>query len=100
MPVDPETQVVFDALRTGALSRREFARGLAGLGFASGTIALFLAACGAPAPQAAAPTTAPTALPAVRPTVAVPAVAPTTAPVATPAVGATPAAAATDAGRL
>src|SRR5437588_3429007 len=99
MPIDPETQAVFDALRTGALTRREFARRLAGLGFASGTVALFLAACGAPAPQAAAPTTAPTALPAVRPTVAVPVAAPTTAPVAT-AVAATPGTAATDPGRL
>ena len=72
------------------------------LGFASGTIATFLAACGAPAPQAAGPTSAPAApptpLPAVRPTVAVPAAAPTTPPANAPAAsGTTPG---TDLGRL
>src|SRR6266571_2160697 len=83
---DPETQQVFDALRSGKLTRRQFARRLAGLGFASGAIATFLAACGpsAPAAPAAAPTVAPTALPAIRPTVPVP-VAPTSVPAAAPA---------------
>ena len=89
--VDPETQRIFDGLQSGRLTRRQFARRLAGLGFASGTIATFLAACGpsAPAAPAAAPTSAPvaaatvapTALPAVRPTVPVPAAA-TSAPAA------------------
>src|SRR6266581_3834115 len=78
---DPETQHVFDALRSGRLTRRQFARRLAGLGFAGGAIATFLAACGPSTPAApAAPTVAPTALPAVRPTVPVPAAAATSAP--------------------
>src|SRR5438876_7019108 len=86
---DPETQHVFDAFRSGRLTRRQFARRLAGLGFASSAIATFLAACGpsapaaptsAPAAPAAAPTVAPTALPAIRPTVPVPAAAATSAP--------------------
>jgi len=89
--VDPETERIFDALRSGRLTRRQFARRLAGLGFASSAIATFLAACGPSAPAApaaaptaapaAAPTAAPTALPAIRPTVPVPAAA-TSAPAA------------------
>src|SRR5438132_7775473 len=101
MPLDPRSLAVFDALQSGRLTRRQFARRLAGLGFASGSIATFLAACGpaAPAAPAGPPTVAPTALPAVRPTVPVPAAAPTSPPAqAAPAVGATPAA--TDLGRL
>jgi peptide/nickel transport system substrate-binding protein len=104
MPLDPGSLTVFDAFQSGKLTRRQFARRLAGLGFASGTIATFLAACGAPAPQAAAPTSAPaaptvapTALPAVRPTVAAPVAAPTT-PANAPASGAT--AATADLGKL
>src|SRR5436190_18967161 len=81
--VDPETARIFDALQSGRLTRRQFARRLAGLGFASGAIATFLAACGPTAP--AVPTIAPTALPAIRPTVPVPAAAPTSAPA--PAAG-------------
>jgi peptide/nickel transport system substrate-binding protein len=92
MPLDPEQLALFDALQSGKLTRRQFARRLAGLGFASTAIATFLAACGPSAPPAAAPAAAPTvpptALPAVRPTVPVPAAAPTLAPAAT-AVGAT-----------
>src|SRR5438876_12419784 len=89
---DPETQHVFDAFQSGRLTRRQFARRLAGLGFASSAIATFLAACGpsAPAAPAVAPTSAPaaapavppTALPAIRPTVPVPAAAATSAPAA------------------
>src|SRR5215469_2424712 len=105
MPLDPDSLAVFDAFQSGKLTRRQFARRLAGLGFASATIAAFLAACGAPAPQAsapasapAAPTLAPTPLPAVRPTVAVPVAPPTTPPASAPATSATPAGA--DLGRL
>src|SRR4051812_44536124 len=90
---DPETERIFDAVRSGRLTRRQFARRLAGVGFASSAIATFLAACGpsAPAaptsaPAAPAPTAAPTALPAVRPTVPVPAAA-----TSAPAAAATPA---------
>jgi peptide/nickel transport system substrate-binding protein len=102
MPLDPETLGLFDAVQSGRLTRRQFARRLAALGFASSTVALFVAACGGGAPQAAAPpaapTVAPTAVPAVRPTVPVPAAAPTTAPAPTTA-GAT-SAQGTDPGRL
>jgi ABC-type transport system substrate-binding protein len=101
MPLDQGSLAVFDAFQSGKLTRRQFARRLAGLGFASGTIAAFLAACGTPAPQAAAPTSAPpappTPLPAVRPTVAAPVAAPTT-PANAPAAGAAPAP--TDLGKL
>ena len=105
MPLDPHRVALFDALQAGGLTRRQFARRLAALGFASSTIATFLAACGAPAPQAAAPATgptvAPTALPAVRPTVPVPAAAPTSpAAQAVPAAGTTAPATAADPGRL
>ena len=72
--MDERTLAIFDAFQAGRLSRRQFVRRLAGLGFAGGTIALFLAACGG---AAATPTTAPTARP--------PAAAPTTAPIPTPA---------------
>src|SRR5207244_12488099 len=101
MPLDPRSLALFDALQSGKLTRRQFARRLAGLGFASSTIAALVAACGpaAPAAPAGPPTVAPTALPAVRPTVPVPVAAPTFAPAQpAPAVGATPAAA--DLGRL
>jgi len=64
--MDERTQAVFDAFQSGRIGRRQFVQRLAGLGFASGTIALFLAACGGAsatpttsAPAAAA-TTAPT----------------------------------------
>src|SRR5438105_3991689 len=104
MTLDRRSVALFDALQSGKLTRRQFARRLAGLGFASGTIAAFLAACGTPAPQTAAPTSAPAApnvaptpLPAVRPTVAAPVAAPT-APANAPAVGAT--AATADFGKL
>jgi ABC-type transport system substrate-binding protein len=102
MPLEPRSLALFDALQSGKLTRRQFARRLAGLGFASGSIATFLAACGPAAPTAPAgpPTAAPTALPAVRPTVPVPVAAPTSPPAqAAPAVGATPVAT-TDPGRL
>jgi ABC-type transport system substrate-binding protein len=80
MPLDPRYLAVFDDLQSGKLTRRQFAQRLAVLGFASSTIAAFLAACGAPAPSAQqAPAAAPTAVPAARPTVAAPVAAPTTA---------------------
>jgi ABC-type transport system substrate-binding protein len=85
MPLDPRSLALFDALQSGKLTRRQFARRLAGLGFASSTIAAFVAACGAPAPSTpAGPTAAPpTALPVVRPTVPVPVTAPTSPPAQT-----------------
>ncbi len=85
MPLDPRSVALLDALQSGRLTRRQFARRLAGLGFASSTIAAFVAACGAPAPSTpAGPTAAPpTALPAVRPTVPVPVTAPTSPPAQT-----------------
>lgn len=100
--LDPESLAAFESLRTGKLSRRQFVQRLSALGFASSTIATFLAACGPAAPPAAAPpTVAPTAQP-TRATLPAPAPAPTTAPaVAAPAAGATAAApAAQDLGRL
>ena len=100
--LDPESLAAFESLRTGKLSRRQFVQRLSALGFASSTIATFLAACGPAAPPAAAPpTAAPTALP-TRATLPAPAPAPTTAPaVAAPAAAATAAApAAVDLGRL
>jgi peptide/nickel transport system substrate-binding protein len=96
MPLDERTLAVLEAFKAGQLSRRQFVARLAGLGFASGTIALFLAACGgggAPAAPAAA-TSAPVATAA--PTRAI---LPTPAPVATQASVPTAAAgAASDAG--
>src|SRR5439155_13658688 len=99
MPLDPESLALFDALQSGKLTRRQFARRLAALGFASSTIAIFLAACGVGAPPAAAPTAAPAA---TRAQVPVPAAAPTSPPAATaaPAAGATPASSTADLGRL
>ncbi|MDQ2786804.1 MAG: ABC transporter substrate-binding protein [Chloroflexota bacterium] len=91
--MDERTLAVFDAFQAGRLSRRQFVKRLTALGFASGTIGAFLAACGssstspaaspanavASPPAAAAPTTA-----APIPT---PAPAPTSAPAATTASG-------------
>ena len=104
MPLDPEQVALFDALQSGKLTRRQFARRLAALGFASSAIAAFLAACGPSAPPAsapaAAPTVPPTALPAVRPTVPVPAAAPTSPPAVAPTAVGTAASASADAGRM
>jgi peptide/nickel transport system substrate-binding protein len=101
--LDPDSLAAFESLRTGKLSRRQFVQRLSVLGFASSTIATFLAACGpaAPSTTAPAPTAPPTAL-ATRATLPAPAPAPTAAPAAAaPAGGATPATAATvDLGRL
>jgi peptide/nickel transport system substrate-binding protein len=97
--LDPDSLAAFESLRTGKLSRRQFVQRLSALGFASSTIATFLAACGPAAPQAAAPPPpAPTVLP-TRATLPAPAPAPTSAPpVAAPAAAATPAT--VDLGRL
>jgi peptide/nickel transport system substrate-binding protein len=84
MPLDQHTLALFEALRDGKLSRRQFARRLLTLGFASSTISVFLAACGSPAPPAAQPTAAPTA----RAVVPAPAPAATQAPAAPTAVAA------------
>ena len=80
MPLDPHSLAVFDALQSGRITRRQFARRLAALGFASSAVATFLAACGPPAPQAPTPTAAPTPVPFAK--VPVPAAAPTSAPAA------------------
>jgi len=102
MSLEPELLALFDDLQTGKLTRRQFARRLATLGFASSTIALFLSACGVGAPAAptaavppptAAPTRAPLAVPAAPTSASAP---PATA--SSLAAGATPAAA--DLGRL
>ena len=82
--LDPESLAAFESLRTGKLSRRQFVQRLSALGFASSTIATFLAACGPAAPPAAAPpTVAPTAQP-TRATLPAPAPAPTSAPAVPP----------------
>ncbi len=92
MTVDQQTLAVFEAFQARRISRRQFVARLSALGFAGGTIALFLAACGSPAPpqQAAAPTAVGTR--AILPT---PAAAATQPPAATSAAAST---AATDAG--
>jgi ABC-type transport system substrate-binding protein len=96
MSLEPEVLALFDAVQTGKLTRRQFARRLVGLGFASSAIAVFLAACGGAVPPA--PTAAPAAAATSAP-VPNPAAAPTSAPpAAAPAAGATPVA--TDSGRL
>ena len=84
MPLDQHTLALFEALRDGKLSRRQFARRLLALGFAGSTISVFLAACGSVAPPAAQPTPAPTA----RAVVPAPAPAATQAPAAPTAVAA------------
>ena len=86
MPLDEHTLAAFEALRTGKLSRRQFARRLVGLGFASSTISVFLAACGGGTPPAAAPPTAPP----TRAVVPAPAPAATQAPATTQAPAAAP----------
>src|SRR5687768_3187180 len=58
MSLDERTLAIFDEYQSGRLSRRQFVQRLVGLGFASSTIALFLAACGG---AAATPTTEPQA---------------------------------------
>lgn len=92
MPPDERALTVFEQFQSGQLNRRQFVRQLVGLGFASGTVALFLAACGG---AVATPTTAPQASAAppvgIPPTPAVANQAPATA-AATAAAG-TPAAA-------
>jgi peptide/nickel transport system substrate-binding protein len=82
MALDERTLAVFDAFQSGRLSRRQFVKRLSALGFAGGTISMFLAACGgATSPTA---TTAPSAAAqAATPTRA--AVIPTPAPAITQA---------------
>src|SRR5689334_12341376 len=58
MSLDERTLAIFDEYQSRCLSRRQFVKRLVGLGFASSTIALFLAACGG---VAAKPTTEPKA---------------------------------------
>lgn len=93
MPVDERTLAIFDQFQAGQLSRRQFVRHLVGLGFASSTIALFLAACGG---TVATPTTASQA--STAPTVGIPPTpavvnpaASSTAPAAVAAASGTPA---------
>ncbi len=93
MPPDERALRVFEQFQSGQLNRRQFVRQLVGLGFASSTVALFLAACGG---AVATPTTAPQASAAptvgIPPTPAVANQAPATTAAATAAAG-TPAAA-------
>ncbi|MDQ6674263.1 MAG: ABC transporter substrate-binding protein [Chloroflexota bacterium] len=93
--LDARSLAAFESLRTGSLSRRQFIQRLSALGFASTTIATFLAACGPAAPpQAPAP---PPPVPTVPPTRAT-LPAPELAATAAPAAALTPAA--VDLGRL
>ena len=99
MSLDERTLAVFDAFQSGRLSRRQFVKRLAALGFAGSTISMFLAACGGsssptatPAPTAAAqaatatrPAVIPTPAPAI--TQAAPAATTAPAPAATTAAG-------------
>jgi hypothetical protein len=95
MSLDERTLAVFDAFQSGRLSRRQFVKRLAALGFAGGTISMFLAACGGSTSPTA--TTAPTAAAqAATPTRA--AVIPTPAPAITQAAPAATTAATTAAG--
>lgn len=83
MSLDERTIAVFDAFQSGKLTRRQFARRLAALGFASGTVATFLAACGGAAPDTAATTSAARPAATVGATVIPTPVVPTTAPAVT-----------------
>jgi len=89
--MDERTLAVFEAFQTGQLNRRQFVQRLTALGFASGTISLFLAACGGT--ESATPTTAASAG-TTKPAAAVTA----PAPIPTPAAIATQPAPATSAG--
>ena len=94
MPLDERTLLIFEQFQSGRLNRRQFVRHLAGLGFASGTIALFLAACGGATDTpttAAGPSVAPTQNIPPTPAVA-PAVAASSLPTPSTASGGTPAA--------
>jgi len=92
MPLDERASTLFDQFQAGQLSRRQFVRHLVGLGFASSTIALFLAACGGATSTpttASQASTAPTVGIAPTPAVANPAAAPT-APATGAATGGSP----------
>jgi len=82
--MDEHTRTMFEALQAGKLNRRQFVQRLTALGFASGTISLFLAACGNT--ESATPTTASTG--AVKPTA--PAANSNAAPPTTPPVAPAP----------
>lgn len=89
MSLDERTLAIFDAFQCGRLTRRQFVQRLTALGFASGTIGAFLAACGGSA-------TSPTATNSAKPVASSAAVAPTAAaPIPTPAPAPTSAPAAT-----
>ena len=114
MSLDERTLAVFDAFQSGRLTRRQFAKRLAALGFASGTVATFLAACGgAETPAATATAARPATVGAtVIPTPVVPTAVPAATAAGTAAAGSattgaagtapagTTAAAATDGGIL
>lgn len=107
MALDERVTAIFDALQSGQLTRRQFAKRLAAAGFAGSAVAAFLAACGGStsptatpakgatsAPAAAAPATA---TPGFAQPVPTPAPAPTVAPAATTAASSSAVAAGTSA---
>ncbi|MGI8688783.1 MAG: ABC transporter substrate-binding protein [Thermomicrobiales bacterium] len=107
MSLDERIVAVFDAFQSGRLSRRQFVKRLTAAGFASSTVAAFLAACGGSVAPTTTPATGATSAPAVAPTAAAPiptpAPAPTSAPAPTAAAGSSAApstSAATDLGIL
>src|SRR5947209_17113743 len=94
MSLDERTLAVFDAFQSGRLSRRQFVKRLTALGFAGGTISMFLAACGgSTSPTATAPAATVAGQAAATPTRA--AVIPTPAPAITQAAPASTTAAST-----
>ena len=97
MSLDERTLAVFKEFESGRLNRRQFVQRLAGLGFASSAIALFLAACGgavATATTAPAPSAEPTRGAIPTPAVASAAPAASSAPAASAAASIAPAASA------
>lgn len=101
MSLSEPTLDVFEAFRGGKLGRRQLVQRLTLLGFASGTIAQLLAACGGGGggSQGAAPTAKPQAADPTRAVLAAPApVASQAAPASTASAAAPTAAGATDAG--
>ncbi len=64
--MDEHTRTMFEALQAGILTRRQFVQRMAALGFAGGTISLFLAACGNT--ESVPPATASTGTGAAKPT--------------------------------
>jgi peptide/nickel transport system substrate-binding protein len=89
MSLDERTLEVFDAFQAGKLSRRQFVMRLAALGFASGTISTFLAACGGSTNPTPTPASAPTSQAAAATATPRPII-PTPAPAVTQAAASAP----------